>query len=433
MKKIIALLLALVMALSLVACGGSEPAAEAPKAEAPAADAPAAEAPAAEAAPEKITLKVWGPNEDQTAAKGQETSFLEAACAAFAEAHPEYDIEFVFEVCAEGDAGTNVTKDPSVAGDVYAFANDQLGTLLQANAIARLGGAVLEQVIADNSETMVASVTSGEGVYGVPFTGNTWFMYYDKSVYTEEDIKSLDAMMAKKPVGFEVTNTWYLPSFYFAAGGSMFGPDGIDGAAGVQFGGENGTAATLYVANALASGLMIEGGGGAGLDAMRNGTIGAMFSGTWDAKNYQDALGENYAAAQLPCITLNGQECQLRSFSGSKAYAANPNSANLKVATQLAAWLGSAEMQNLHYDLRNGEVVPCATSLLADAKFAENAAAVAQNNTIANTSILQPSIPEMGTYWGNADPMGKALVNGQINADNAAEETEKWNNGLNGK
>ena len=53
MKKILAMLLVLAMALSLVACGGSSaPAAtEAPKAEAPAAtEAPAAEAPAAEAA-----------------------------------------------------------------------------------------------------------------------------------------------------------------------------------------------------------------------------------------------------------------------------------------------------------------------------------------------------------------------------------------------
>lgn len=47
MKKLISLLLVLAMALSLVACGGSEPAAtEAPKADAPAAEAPAADAPA---------------------------------------------------------------------------------------------------------------------------------------------------------------------------------------------------------------------------------------------------------------------------------------------------------------------------------------------------------------------------------------------------
>ena len=42
MKKLIALLLALAMVLSLAACGASEaPAAEAPKADAPAAEAPA--------------------------------------------------------------------------------------------------------------------------------------------------------------------------------------------------------------------------------------------------------------------------------------------------------------------------------------------------------------------------------------------------------
>ena len=427
MKKIIAMLLALVMVLSLAACGQAP--ATAPEAtEAPKADAPAAtEAPAA---PEKITLKVWGPSEDQVPQEGHDVSFLEAACKAFDEAHPEWDITFVFEVCAEGDAGTMVTKDPSAAADVYMFANDQLGTLLQANAIARLGGAALDQVVADNSATMVASVTSGEGVYGVPFTGNTWFMYYDKSVYTEEDIKSLDAMMAKKTVAFPVTNTWYLPAFYFAVGGTMFG-DGTDGAAGITFGGEAGAAATLYVANALAAGTLIDDANGAGLDGLRNGTVGAIFSGTWDAKNVADALGENYGAAQLPAATINGVEGQLMSFSGSKAYAANPNSANPAAAIALAAWLGSAEMQELHFDLRNGEVIPCVSALLANEKFSVNPAAVAQNAPIATTSKLQPSIPEMGNYWGEADPMGKALANGEINADNAAEKTETWNAGIN--
>ena len=47
MKKLIAMLLALVMVLTLVACA-TKPAAEEPKTEAPAAEEPAAEAPAAE-------------------------------------------------------------------------------------------------------------------------------------------------------------------------------------------------------------------------------------------------------------------------------------------------------------------------------------------------------------------------------------------------
>ena len=67
MKKLIALLLALVMTLSLVACGG---AAEAPATEAPAAEAPAAEAPAAEEAESGLpktdgtTVYVLGPTPD---------------------------------------------------------------------------------------------------------------------------------------------------------------------------------------------------------------------------------------------------------------------------------------------------------------------------------------------------------------------------------
>ena len=60
MKKFLALFLALVMVLSLAACGAKAeaPAAEAPKAEAPKAEAPKADAPAAEAPKELRTVKM---------------------------------------------------------------------------------------------------------------------------------------------------------------------------------------------------------------------------------------------------------------------------------------------------------------------------------------------------------------------------------------
>lgn len=64
MKKAFALLLALVMVLSLVACGSGETATtEAPKAEAPAAEAPAAEAPEA-AAEEGKVFRIYAWNEE---------------------------------------------------------------------------------------------------------------------------------------------------------------------------------------------------------------------------------------------------------------------------------------------------------------------------------------------------------------------------------
>ena len=60
MKKLIAMLLALIMVLSLAACGGATaPAEPAPAPEAPKAEAPADPAPAAPADPGKTVLNIW--------------------------------------------------------------------------------------------------------------------------------------------------------------------------------------------------------------------------------------------------------------------------------------------------------------------------------------------------------------------------------------
>ena len=278
---------------------------------------------------------------------------------------------------------------------------------------------------------MVGSVTYNGGIYGVPFTGNTWFMYYNKSVFTEEDIKSLETMLEKGKVGFNLGDAWYIASFYVANGGTLFG-NGSDAAAGIQFGGENGTAVTEYLVDLVANpNFIVDNNNEVALGLMAEGKCDAFFSGTWKAQNVKEVLGDNYAAAQLPTISINGEAKQLRSFYGSKCIGVNPNCKNQKAALQLALFLGSAEAQKAHYEF-NG-VIPCDLSLIEkDTTISSDPAAVAQSNTIANTSTIQPSIPEMGTYWGNADPMGKALVNGEINADNAAAKTEEWNNGLNG-
>ena len=416
MKKILALLLACMMIVGLFAGCGEKPA-----------TGNEGTSGGEVAKPEAITLKVWGPSEDQA----NEQSFLQTACKQFAEANKDkWTITFEFGVCSEGDAGKNVTQDPAAAADVYMFANDQLGTLIQAGAIAKLGGAALEQVKADNTDRMIDTVSADGSVYGVPFTINTWFMYYDSSKLSADDIKSLDAMMAKGTVAFPITNTWYVPAFYYANGGTMFG-DGTDGSKGITFGGDAGAAVTTYLANAIASGKLIDDASGVGLDGLRNGNVVAMFSGTWDATGVKEALGENYAAAACPSITINGEQKQMLPFAGSKALGVNPHSKNPAAAVALAAWLGSAEMQKLHAELRNGGVQPIAKSIVSDIASADPAA-VAQNDTFNSYSVLQPSIPEMGSYWSNAESMGKGLANGEVTAANAAESTEKWNNAING-
>ena len=409
MKKIIAMLLALAMVLSLAACGGKT-------------DAPAADAPAADAAPEAITLKVWAPQEDQVDAN----SWLIQVQKNFEAAHPEYKITWDNGVCAEGDAATMVTADPAAAADVYMYANDQLGTLLQAGALAKLGGSYLEQVKADVSATYVNTVTSTDGnVYGFPVAPNTWFMYYNKDLLTEEDVKSFEACLAKGIVAFELKNSWYLPSFFFAAGGSLFGETGADAAAGVKFGGEAGYAATQAVLDLMANPNFKVDGDGFGNAGLKDGTVAAYFSGSWDYAGLHEALGDKLGAVAAPTVKINGADAQLKAYAGSKAVGVNPNAANQKVAMQFAAFLASADSQ-----LRN--ITPAVTALAENADVAASIVAVAESNTMAHASVAQPTIAEMDPVWGPVGTFGTNIADGAVTADNIKEAVDAMDAQLNG-
>mgnify|MGYP000497209094 FL=1 len=134
----------------------------------------------------KETITVMGPAEDLDDAQG---AWLKTECEAFAKANPDFNIEFKYVTSSESDAKDVVTKDPKAAADVYMFANDQLEPLIKADAIAKLGGEAADYVKSSNSEAMAATVTYDGDIYAVPYTSNTWFMYYDKRVFSEDDVK----------------------------------------------------------------------------------------------------------------------------------------------------------------------------------------------------------------------------------------------------
>ena len=272
---------------------------------------------------ENITLVVWASQEDQA----NEDSWLQEMEKAFQEEHPEYNITWKNQVVASADAAGVAKQDPTVAADVYSFASDQLGTLLDAGAIGQVSDPTMAQLEeqTEGSETMLDTVRGEDGnVYGVPLAGNTWFMYYRKSKFTEEDITSLDAMLAKGKVSFPLTNSWYVPAFYMGAGGELFGPDGTDGAAGVQFGGEIGAAVTEYLVNFRNNPNFVLDQNGSGLAGLKDGSVDVVFTGNWDAATVRANLGDDWGVAQLPCFTLNGQQVQMKAFAGSTVYAWNP-------------------------------------------------------------------------------------------------------------
>lgn len=418
MKKILALVLAALMVLSLAACA-TTPA------------KPGEDPKDTTAGVKEFTLRIWTPKEDQNA----EDNWLEKMEKAFEAAHPEYKINWVNESCSEGDAKTNVTTDVTDSADVYMFANDQMGELITAGGLSQLGGKFEEQVKADNSAFHVNTVThTDNGIYGFPVTNNVWFTYYNKSVYTEEDVKSLDTMLEKGKVALPVTDGWNAGFVFLGVGCTVFGEKGNDAAAGIAFGGDKGymaakkmieLAALVNADKAMATNMNV--------GALMDGEVAAAFSGSWDYAKVQAALGDNLGIAALPNFTIDGTSYPMTALGGTKCVGVNPNSGSVpgkqKVATEFAAFLASKEAQLERYTIRN--VIPAHKELAADPAILANPVAVAEIETMNNNAVVQSALPEMGNYWTPVATFSQNVYAGDITMDNYKQAVDKLMGDLN--
>lgn len=424
-KKALSLFLVTAMAVSMVGCGSKDADKNTDKNTEKKDTEVAAETEKEAAAEDEAwegDLTVWSPQEDQ------DTNWLQDQCEAFAAEHPNWKINFNYGVCGEGEAKDNVTKDVEAAADVYMLANDNIPDLVSAGALSELGGDYLGYVTSTNSDSILASVTYNDSVVAFPFTSNTWFMYYDKSVFSEDDVKNFDTMLEKageagKKVSFKLTDSWYIEAFYVANGCTLFG-DGTDTDAGIDFGGDKAAAVTEYLVDLAANPNFLVDADGAGLAGLGD-SVAALFSGTWDADAVKEKLGDNMGVAALPTVTIDGKEGQMKSFIGSKAIGVNPNAENQQVAMSLAAYLAGEKAQTAHYEMRN--ILPSNINI----SLADDPIATAVTNVMTDTSIMQPLCKEMSNYWSPAENMGKNIQSGEVTKANAAEKTEEMNTTMN--
>ena len=421
--------MAMVLAMgSMTACGGGS---DTP---ATGGDTPSGDAGTQEQVEAKdIKLTVWAPQEEQTDYSAVDAKYgdhlLKYMCEAFDEAHPEWNIEFDYKVCSEGDAYSELSKDAAAGGDVFMFAGDQTASLVSEGILNPLAGT--EEVAANNGERAMAAATVDGMVYGIPFTPNTWFMYYDKSKYTEDEVKSLDTMMAKEIEGcdynfsIQLGNGWYNGGFFYTAGCTVFGPDGTKEDE-CDFNSANGVeAAKVMLGLATSKKFLKDDGQGIAIANMKEGKLAAMCSGTWDAASVKEALGDNYAATKLPTITINGEEKQMNSIGDFKYIGVNANIGDedkVKAAQALAIWLGSEQCQ-LDRFLARG-ISPTWASL------AENEAVKADVATTAlalqnQFTVITPATPKFNSnYWSNMEALGNGMVNGDVNEKNLQKQLD---------
>ena len=421
MKKILAMALVAAMSLSMLAgCGGSD------NADANANAGANTEVAGTEATTPEVTdvaLKVWCPQNQI------DTGLMAEHQAAFAALHPEWNITWTTEAVGEDNAKTEILKDVEMAADVFFYANDQVVELVNAGAIARLGGAVEAMVNETIAANVVDTVKVDGALYGIPFTHNTFFMYYDKTLLTEEDVKSLDAIVAKDTAdgvynfNFDSAGGWKSGAWWYGAGCQVFGPDGSDLAAGCDWNSETGVAVTTYLINLINNpkvgmGLTVE-------ELAAENKIGAWFDGAWNYDKYYEALGENLGMATIPTYNLNGTEVQLKGFYGSKAIGANAKSKNLAAAVAFAGFLGEEAQQISRFE-KSAQIPTNINAGAIDAVQADAMAAVivAESN---NCSVAQPTAAAFSSrYWNYTDAITTAIKTGELTEANVQEYMDNY-------
>ena len=410
-KKVLSLLLVAAMGISmLVGCGGGG-------------TNSGSENNNSQSGPTKVALKVWCPQNQI------DSGLMKAQQEAFAKAHPEYEITWTTDPVGEDVCKTEVLKDVEAAADVFFYPNDQVMDFIKAGAIARIGGDAEKMVKETMAESVVNTVTvkneDGENcLYGIPFTHNTFFMYYDKTLLTEEDVKSLDKIVAKETADnvynflFDSAGGWKLGSFYYGAGLTVFGDLGDDLSKGCDWNTDKGIAVTKYLIKLITNPKVAN--DQAAEELAKEHRLGAWFDGSWNYEKYYEALGDDLGMATIPTYNLDGTEYQLKGFYGSKAIGVNAKSKNIKAAVEFAAFLGSEEQQIARFE--KSAQVPTninAGKIEAVQNDPMSAVIVAESN---NCSVAQPVALEFSSrYWNYADTIPTNIKTGKLTDANVKE------------
>lgn len=353
-----------------------------------------------------VSLTVWGAEEDQELLGEIVESFKQ-------EYGSEAQFDITIEAQSESDCKDVLLGDLENGADVFTFVDDQLMSLVAAGALEPVDNA--DEVKKANLEGAVSASSVNDTLYAYPLTAdNGYFMYYDKSVFTDADVTSLDQMLAtaaaaNKKVTMDWSSGWYLYSFFGNTGMECgLNDDGISNhcnwnATDTAIKGVDVANSMLAIAtnpgflNATDDGFIA---------GVKDGTVAAGISGVWNAQTVEEAWGDNYGAVKLPTYTCAGQQVQMASFSGYKMVGVNAYSAHTAWALKLADWISNEQNQTLRFEKR--EQGPANIN-------AENSDAV-KNSPAIQAVLSQSEFASLqrigGNYWEPVQEFGGEMAAG---------------------
>ena len=422
-KKVLSLMLVAAMTATLFAgCGNKDegttnntPDTQTPAAEDSQAGGDTAEDPIANLITEgTVSLDLWC----------SETPEYQAVMAQivdnFKAAYPEVDFDITIGAQSESEVKDRVLEDVTAAADVFVFADDQVTDLVRAGALQPVEATYTYNPAETNGAGSVDAASVDGKLYAYPLTAsNGYFLFYDSTVFSEEDIQSWDGLLAKAnevgcQVGIEYTSGWYLYSFFQGAGCNLTLND--DGTNNCDWNNATGVAVAESLANMAKDPAFISISDADITPKLAEGdcNIKAYVDGTWRSGDIQAAYGDGYAAAKLPTFTVNGEQVQQSSYAGYKLVGVNAYSENIGWSMLLAEFISNEASQVAIFEA-TGEGPANTVAAASDAVMASPAiAALAAQSAYASPQRVGDK------YWDPAATLGKNLAEGTVTDFQAA-------------
>ena len=349
-------------------------------------------------------------------------------CEEFKNKYPDKNITFEVQVMGEDTAATQALNDVDAAADVFSFASDQLNRLTTADALAPVFAN--SEILTRNSLSSLAACAVDEDLYAFPETGdNGYYLVYDKSVVSDDDAKTLEGVFAackkaNKKFVIDAGNGFFACMFAFTGGLKIQGVDD-DGVQQFNEYDEDEVVATLTAFSSLFNeykDIFVSGEATRISSGMAENpkTVAAGIDGSWNTNAVKDALGDDFGAAKLPTISVDGEDKQIISMHGYKYIGVNSHSKYPYAAQALADFLTTKEAQ-----LKRAEVLgwgPSNTEAAESSTVTENVALSAIIEQ-AKHSVPQTGISE--TFWTPMGSLGNYLWKNSADSDAIKEEFDK--------
>ena len=403
MKKKILTITALILAAFLSGCGdtGTVPVEEAPL-----------------SGDGTVHLTVWGGAEDEELLRRIIETFEE-------EYRGQADFQITYEPQSESSVTDVLMADLEAGADVFAFADDQLNTLVAAGALDPVENA--DAVRQENLPESVQAASVSGTLYALPLTAdNGYFLYYNKQYFSKEDIVSLDKMLDiaaqnGKKVSMEWSSGWYVYSLFGNTGLTVgLNNDGITNYCtwNSTEGKIKGTDVAQAMQEIAAHPGFISTDDAGFLEGVKNGTIIAGVNGVWNAVAVEETWGSGFGASKLPSYTCAGQQVQMASFSGYKLIGVNAYSEHKIWASKLAEWIANEENQKLRFALRGQGP---SNIVAASSEEVQNSPAIAALLEQSKFSRLQRI---GGNYWDPVIAFTEEILAGNPSGKSLQEQLD---------